>query len=142
MIKKTVAVLLGLMLSLSAASAFAQPAAFPPEALELFAKEPPVTQADVDLYLKALPEMPKVMANPEGLTQLYKDLGLTEARFSFIVAKISLAHSLALGATEEQLGMNNIPEVIRPAESDKALVQQNLDELTRVTKEMRSMVAQ
>lgn len=143
MIKKIAPLMmLGLILALSTANiAMAQAGAFPQEALDAFAKEPPLTQADVDLYMKAMPKIPAAIGNPQALEQLYTDLGLTEIRFSFIVARIGIAHSLALNVSPEQLGLANLPEIVRPTESDKALVAKNLDELTRVTMEAQQSAA-
>ncbi len=141
MIKKIAAALLVLTLIISAATVLAQmapnaAAAIPPEVLEALAKEPPLTQADVEAYLKIMPEMPKAMNDPSILIKAYEGAGLTEVRFSYVVSKIALAQAMSMGASAEQLGLDRLPEVLRPTEADRELVNKNKEALGKAAEEM------
>jgi hypothetical protein len=138
MIKKFLAALAALALFLPAGAALAQMSAFPPAVLEAMRKEPPVTAADLDLYIKALPQMPQaIQGGEEGLVTLYENLGLSQMRFTYIMSKIGIAHSLAMGRfTPEEMDKEGIPQFLRPTEAEKAMVDGRMDELNRIVKDM------
>ncbi|UQZ89033.1 hypothetical protein C4J81_07400 [Deltaproteobacteria bacterium Smac51] len=146
MIRKTLAVALGLMmLTLSANVALAQipgGASIPPEVLDALKSEPPLSQADVDAYLKIMPDMPKAMSDPSALVKAYEAAGLSEVRFSYIVSKIALAQAMNMGATAEQLNINQLPDVLRPTDADKELVKKNMDALNKAAMEMTQAMGQ
>lgn len=140
MIRKTIlSIALGLLVALTASVAIAQvpgAAQIPPEVLEALQKEPPLSQADVDAYLKIMPEMPKAMSDPNALVKAYEAAGLTEVRFSYIVSKIALAQAMNMGAKASDLQLDQLPEVLRPTDADVALVKKNMDALNKAAMEM------
>ncbi len=142
MIKKTLALLIALALFLPAGAALAQMGAFPPEVMAALQKEPPVTNADIDAYIKMLPQMPAALSGGEaGLVKLYEGLGLTQMRFTYIMSKIGIAHSLAMGRfNAERLDTEGVPEFLRPTDAEKALVAGRMDELNRIVEEMEAQM--
>ncbi len=134
---------MGLVLSASLAIAQAPAAGtIPPEALAALQKEKPLAQADVDSYVKIMPQMAKVMSDPAAIAKLYEGAGLSEVRFSLISAKIGLGMALASGATAEQINLNQIPEVLRPSATEIDLVKKNLDKLQKAAMEMAAAMQQ
>jgi|GEM_PF-2177710 len=130
---------LALGLALTPVLALAQaPAAgtLPPEVAAALAKEKPLTQADIDAYLKILPQLGAVAQDNSAVAKLYQDAGFTELRFNYAVGKIGLGMALAAGATNEQMGMEQIPEVLRPSDAEVALVKKNIDKLQAAAMEM------
>jgi len=146
MLKKIVATLaLGLMLALTAFPALAQvpgASSIPPEVLQALKDEKPLSQADIDAYIKIMPEMPKTMSDPAALVKAYEAAGLSEVRFSYIVSKISLGQAMLMGATAEQLNLNQLPEALRPTEAETALIKNNMDALNKAAMEMTQAMGQ
>lgn len=146
MLKKTLLTLsMALVLAFVATSSFAQmPGAgqIPPEMVEAFAKEKPLTQADVDAYIKMMPELAKAGGNPEAATKVYKDAGLSEIRFSYIMTKVSLGMSLGMGMTAEQLGLGDMPEAILPNKEEIELVKKNQEKVQAALMQMGQAMQQ
>lgn len=132
-VKSLLSLSLGLVLALAPAVSFAQaPAAtFTPEAEAALAKEPPLTQADVDGYIKLLPKITAAAANPAAAAELYKEVGWTEIHFSYVMAKLGFAQALAMGMPAEALQMDKIPQALRPSEAEVTLVKNNLPALQK-----------
>ncbi|MDR1922288.1 MAG: hypothetical protein LBS31_11190 [Candidatus Adiutrix sp.] len=145
MIKKSLPALTlaAAMLALGAAFAAAQ-ASFdqiPAAVLERMAKEPPLTQADVDAYIKILPDMGKVMADSAALVKLYESVGLTESRFSVVVPKISFA--LVEAQAGDAVDYETLPEFLRPSAADVTLVKKNSEAVQKALEAMKkNMTAQ
>ncbi|MDR0882489.1 MAG: hypothetical protein LBP55_08100 [Candidatus Adiutrix sp.] len=126
----TLALLLALALCPSPAPAQSPLAgAIPPELEAALKKEPPLTQTDIDAYLKILPQLGSVLSDPAAIAKLSESAGLTDVRFNYITAKIGVSQALAQGATAEQIGLSNFPEVLRPSETEITLVKTNIPKL-------------
>ena len=140
MTRKTVfALTLLLALALCSSLALAQlpPAgAIPPEVEAAMKKEPPLAQADIDAYLKIMPQLGPVVSDPAAIAKLYEGAGLTEIRFGYLSTKIGLGLALAQGATAEQLGIANLPAVLKPSEAEIALVKTNAAKLMEASMAM------
>jgi len=145
MIKKTITALtLALMLTLGATFAFAQMPDFgqiSPESLKELEKEAAMTQADVDAYIKILPNLGKAMSDPNAMAAMVKESGLSEARLGMVMTKVSLAQALAMGMTMEQLNSSlnagQIPEVMKPTDADVALVKNNMEKINTAMMQMQ-----
>ena len=111
-----------------AAQAPSSVSAVPPEMLELLKKEPPLAQADVDNYLKIVPQLIQIK-DPADLTKLYADSGLTETRLHLITAKITMGLALASGITAQQLNLDQVPEPLRPTDQEVELVKKNQEKI-------------
>ena len=101
----------------------------PPAVIDTLAEEPPLGQADVDAYIKIMPELPKLLSDPQGAEQLAASLNLSQIRFSYIVAKVPLAMALSSGADPKALGLDSLPQALRPSGSELSLVKDNLKAL-------------
>lgn len=131
---------LALGLALTSALALAQMpltgSVVPQEMLQAWADEKPLTQADIDAYIKLLPSTGAVASDTAAVAKLYEGAGFSEARFGFVASKIGLSMGLAAGATAQQLGLDQVPAVLRPSEADIELVKKNADNLQKATMEM------
>lgn len=137
----TAALILGLAFSSSMALAQVAPmGALPPEMVTALEKEKPLAQADIDAYLKVLPKMGQVAADPTAAAKLYQDAGMTEIRFSYVAAKVGLGMALASGATPQQLNLDQMPAVLKPSDAEVELVKKNLDKLQKAAMEMATSV--
>lgn len=132
----TLALALGLGLTPALALAQMPIGTLPPEMAEALAKEKPLAQADIDVYLKILPQMGSVMQDAAAVVKLYEGAGLGEVRFNYIAAKVGLGMALAAGATPQQLNLDQMPEVLRPTDAEVALVKKNQTELQKASREM------
>lgn len=146
MIKKFVMFLgLAALIALpSVQSASAQPpaAAFPPQALEMFKKEPPLAQKDIDAYIIVLPKVVDALNDPAAGAEVFADSGFTPIRFSYVSSKIGIGQGLAMGASPDDMQLGDIPEVLRPSEAEISLIKKNLDSLTKVAMDARGKMGQ
>lgn len=133
MLKKIVVSLtLALVLALGASASFAQmtdPGQLPPEAIKEMEKEGPLTQADIDAYMKIFPQMATGVSSAEEFEKVVADSGLSQMRLGLVMAKVGLGQALAMGATTEQLNLSSVPEVMRPTDAEVELVKNNMDKL-------------
>jgi len=127
MFKKMMLILTAaLSLAAFSAPAFAQaPGQVPAEMIEAFKKQAPLAQKDIDSYIKIMGQMAAVQADPSKAADIYKAEGWDEIRVSYVATKISLAQVLETGATLEQLGMKDVPEVMLPTKAEIELVKKN-----------------
>lgn len=128
MLKKLLPVLaLALTLALAAAPAFAQEGeadeAFTAEELAALAKEPPLTQADIDIFMK-IAEVPEPEAD-----KAVAESGLSEIRMALVLTKVSLGMMIASGVPSEMILTDEVPKVLQPSASEIELIKNNLDKL-------------
>lgn len=101
-----------------------------------FAEEAPLTQADIDKFLKIGPEMVKAaIANDiNSATKVLQQVDWTETRGSYVTAKISNAYAINLNpeAARSMLKSAGMPELLLPTDSEMALVQKNIAALDQV----------
>jgi hypothetical protein len=107
----------------------------PQSVIEALAGEPPLGQADVDAYIKIMPELTGLLSDPQGAEQLAAGLNLSRIRFSYIVAKVPLAMALASGADPRALGLDSLPRALHPSDLELRLVKDNLEALLKAADE-------
>lgn len=102
----------------------------------VFAKEPPLTQKDIDMFIKIGPDMVKAAsANDVGAaTAALQKASWTEARGSYVTAKISNAYAMSLSPdmAKSMLESAGMPSILLPTADELKLVQNNMDKLTEV----------
>jgi len=130
-----------MLLALGAALAAISPAQeevhsdIPQAVIETLDAEPPLGQADVDAYIKIMPEMTKLLSDPQSAENLAASLNLSQIRFSYIVAKVPLTMALASGADPKALGLDSLPKALHPSDQELALVKANLEALITAAEE-------
>jgi hypothetical protein len=107
----------------------------PQAVIETLDEEPPLSQTDVDAYIKIMPELTKLLNNPHSAEQLAASLNLSQIRFSFIVAKVPLTMALASGADPKILGLDSLPKALRPSDRELRLVKDTLEALIAAAEE-------
>jgi len=107
----------------------------PQAVIETLDAEPPLGQADVDAYIKIMPEMTKLLSDPQSAESLAASLNLSQIRFSYIVAKVPLTMALASGADPKALGLDSLPKALHPSDKELALVKGNLEALITAAEE-------
>jgi hypothetical protein len=107
----------------------------PQAVIETLDEEPPLSQADVDAYIKIMPELTRLLSDPHNAEQLAASLDLSQIRFSFIVAKVPLTMALASGADPKILGLDSLPKALRPSDRELRLVKDNLEALVAAAEE-------
>jgi len=100
--------------------------AIPPAVIEALGQEPPLGQADVDAYVKIMPELTRLLNDPQSAGPLAAGLNLSQLRFSYIMAKVPLTMALASGADPKTLGLDSLPKVLHPSPKELRLVKNNL----------------
>ena len=101
------------------------------------AEEPPLSQADIDAYIKIMPEMSRLMGDPQSAGQLAAGLNLSQIRFSYIIIKVPLAMALASGVDPKLLGLDSLPQALRPSDQELSLVKDNLEVLLEAAEETK-----
>jgi len=135
MLKKLLLVI-GLMAALSVAPmAMAQVPATEAEALAAFAKEGPLTQKDIDNYLKVLPKAQEMAADQAKAAGVLKDAGFTEVRGAYVGAKMGIAMMMVqLGdQADAVLSQQQVPDVLKPSKDEVELVSKNMDKIQKAT---------
>jgi len=107
----------------------------PQAVIESLDAEPPLGQADVEAYIKIMPEMTRLLSDPQSAEQLAASLNLSQIRFSYIVAKVPLTMALASGAEPKALGLDSLPKALHPSEQELRLVKDNLEALIKAAEE-------
>lgn len=111
----------------SVGSVYAQDADAVAAAMAMLNNEPPLTQADIDAYLKMAPEVNKVMGDMNATMKLYQDNNISPQRFAIVGGKIAMGISMAQGLTREQLtASGQVPEFMLPNDAEAALIQKNM----------------
>ena len=102
--------------------------------LEAFKKEAPLTQKDVEIFIKMMPELSKVANDEAKVLGIIKKHGLTEMRGAYVSAKMGVAFmALSQGGEEAvEAMMAQVPEQIRPTKSELELVKKNQDAIQKV----------
>ena len=132
MLKKLLLVF-GLMSVLSVVPmAMAQLPANNAEVVAAFEKEGPLTQKDIDGYLQLISKMKGISSESEALA-LFKDVGFTEARGSYVSTKTSLTLVLVqLGDQADAfLSQNKVHDVLKPSKDEIELVKKNMDKIQK-----------
>ena len=131
---KKLLLVFGLMLALSVAPmAMAQMPTTEAEVIAAFGKEGPLTQKDIDGYLKVMPKAQEAAADPTKAANLYKDAGFTEIRGAYVGAKMGMAMmAVQMGdQADAVMTQNNVPDVLKPSKDEIELVKKNMDKITK-----------
>lgn len=134
MVKKVLFALCLALLSASASLAQVPDGELSPEMLELLAKEPPLTQADIDAFITVIPQLAALEeeADEDSASAIWEAAGLTKSRTAFIFSRISIAMLIAEGTPAEFLDSLDIPGVMKPDQGDVELVVKNREALKKV----------
>ena len=131
-----VAALMALFLACGAVQAGDQDAAVA-AAMAQMANEPALTQADIDAFVKIIPNVEEAMEDPQSAIKLYQDNNIEPQRFGVISSKITIGLMLDQGITREQLeSSGQVPAFMIPNEAELALIKKNEAVLMDVLEEV------
>jgi hypothetical protein len=83
-------------------------------------REPPLTESDVDAYVRHLPQITALREDPSGLPGLLSSTGWTESRLAYVATKAGLS---LLGSLDPQaLEAKAAPPFAVPTPAEEALV--------------------
>lgn len=134
---KKLPLVFGLMMALCAAPVLmAQMPATEAEAIAAFEKEKPLTQKDMDAYIKILSQAKEIGSDQDKLIKAYKDAGLTEIRGHFVTAKIGMAMMAAQMGEQAEAMLAQIPPVLKPSKDESDLVSKNMDKIQKAAEAM------
>jgi len=120
-----------LIMLLAPASVVAQPDSYglSPRDVAAFKKEPPLSQADIDVLLLFWPQI-AVNSHPMKVAEIRKKAGLTETRLTYICEKTILGmRAIYNGFSREELSDGNTHPVLIPGEAEMALIEKHMDAL-------------
>lgn len=96
---------------------------------DVFAGQPPLTQTDIDNYLKLGPDALRAVENNDisGLSRILKPTGIDQMRAYFFYTKISCGYVLLIAPDMAADLLSSIPPSGMPNEAELALIEKNLD---------------
>ena len=99
--------------------------------LEAMSKEPPLTQNDIDTFLKFAPQLEELSDDEEAVVKLITDSGMSAERFQYAASKISMGMLMVMMPTmvtrEMILESGETPEFMIPSEDEVKLLEKNMD---------------
>ena len=145
MIFKRISMLIGLaLLTISLVSCSDEPAAPDPEkeahrrvTMNDVAGEPPMTEDDILLYIKILPEFAPIEdADPAGEMEFYKKYNFTKNRFYYLRSKIANASLIVVGRPPD---LSGLPESVHPSDEELEVVKKNFQAIKAATDEFNDI---
>ena len=101
------------------------------EAMALLAAEPPLTQTDIDTFVKHAPELQKAaeVDNETAYLEVIKEIGWTEIRAAYIHIKIGMAWAASEDPESAAMMQALFPPEMLPLPEERALVDKNMDKI-------------
>jgi hypothetical protein len=96
---------------------------------DLMARQSPLLESDLIFYEKNAACILALNDAPEALSWVIAELGVTEARFIYVVTKVGLGLLQAAGSNYFQF--HQIPDFAWPNQEETALIAAHLDQLTK-----------
>jgi GH18 family chitinase len=122
--------LAGLMAAASPASAQSDQEKIQQQLESLMAKESPLSEEDVRIYLANVDPIFRLRAEPGRLGETARSIGgWSESRFAYVTTKIAVGMSLLLRPTDAR--HSGIPAFARPDAQEMALLRRYQEELGR-----------
>lgn len=101
-----------------------------------FAKEKPLTQTDIDTFIKIGPQMVQLSQTNDivAAEKIIREAGWSEIRGSYITAKISNAYAMNADPEFAQMIMEaaGMPQILLPTDAELKLVADNMDKLEAI----------
>lgn len=89
----------------------------------------PITQAQVDAYVKAIPQLVDNQGNNNRLQKIYTEIGGTDIKGAYVVAKISAAYAIVEMPAQKDSILSQFPESVWPSDAEIDLVTKNKDKI-------------
>lgn len=107
------------------------------ENMAILLAEPPLTQADIDAFVKYAPELYKLPeGDDEGAQKILQKAGWTDVRSAYVAFKIAAATSIKTDPSSAVIFEAMMPEMM-PLPAEQALVGKNMDQILKVSEQFR-----
>lgn len=107
------------------------------ENIAILLAEPPLTQADIDAFVKYAPELYKLPEGDDAAAQKILDkASWTDVRLAYVAFKIAAATSIKMDPSSAAIFEAMMPEMM-PLPEEQALVEKNLAQILKVSEQFR-----
>lgn len=96
-----------------------------------FANQSPITQADVDAYIKAIPQITANMGDEAKLLAIYKEAGWDEWRGAYVLSKVGTAYAISMAPDQASMMTGQLPASLKPSQAEIDLVSKAQDKITK-----------
>lgn len=96
-----------------------------------FANQAPITQADVDAYIKAIPQITASMGDEAKLREIYEEAGWDEWRGAYVLSKVGTAYAISAAPEQAEMMIGQLPASLKPSQDEIDLVAKAQDEITK-----------
>ena len=106
----------------------------PPEMIASFKKEKPMTQKDIDLFLKVMPQVQKLKDKENPSEEFFIKNGTTGKRFAYIGTKVALGYNLLDAPAQQQAMFFQITGtdlVMKPTDAEFELIRKNKSKIAK-----------
>lgn len=106
----------------------------------VFAKEPPITQTDIDNFIKITPYMTQNASVNDiaKIMEIFEQAGWTEIRASYVSAKTINAYAINKDPEARSLMESaGIPSILMPTDAEMALVLKNFETLDKALSHLK-----
>lgn len=91
-----------------------------------------ITQADVDAYINALPQLAQLKKAGENTEKVYSEIGKGDRiRGAYIVTKIGIAYAIVETPSHTDTILSQFDESMRPSQKELDLVAKNKDKFLK-----------
>lgn len=122
---------LAIMIASPTIEAQTTPAISEEEAVAAFKTEPPLSQKDINAYIKIVPELATVGTDQSKVPAILKKVGLSEIRGAYVAAKVGIAMMTIQAGEQAKTMLAQVPEYFHPSPEELELVKKNQAAITK-----------
>lgn len=111
------------------AAAGAEEAAVEPA--DPFANQSPITQTDIDAYIKVIPQIIASAGDEAKLMAVYDEVGWDEWRGAYVISKVGTAYAIAMAPGQAEMMTAQLPASLKPTQEEIDMVSKSQEEITK-----------
>ena len=96
-----------------------------------FANQGPISQADVDAYIKAIPQITASAGDEAKLMAIYKEAGWDEWRGAYVISKVGTAYAISMAPAQADMMTAQLPASLKPTQAEIDMVAKAQDKITK-----------
>lgn len=101
------------------------------DAADPFKNQAPITQADVDAYIKAIPQITASAGDEAKLMNIYKEAGWDEWRGAYVISKVGTAYAISMAPDHAEMMTAQLPDSLKPNKDEIDMVAKAQDKITK-----------
>lgn len=101
------------------------------DAADPFKNQAPITQADVDTYIKVIPQITASAGDEAKLMAIYKDAGWDEWRGAYVLSKVGTAYAISMSPDYAEMMTAQLPDSLKPSQAEIDMVAKSQDKITK-----------